>query len=106
MSVCVSTHSSSKDVKQILCSLIVTHSTFACTHCTYTLIALVALFALRLPESASHELPTTIAECNKMDQDSLSSYEDKSSEEADGDVTAKTNGLEDNSGKFNYSVKF
>ena len=69
---------------------------------------LVAVFALRLPESMAHELPTTIAECNKMDQDSdsASSYEDKSNENDGLDVKVKANNSEDNSGKFNYSVKF
>ncbi|XP_053406152.1 organic cation transporter protein-like isoform X2 [Mercenaria mercenaria] len=35
---------------------------------------LVVLLAIRLPESAAHELPTTIAECNKWEeQDNISS---------------------------------
>ena len=35
---------------------------------------LVVIFAIRLPESVAHELPTTIAECNKMDQKKKPSF--------------------------------
>ena len=66
---------------------------------------MVTIFALRLPESVAHELPTTIAECNKMDQDSASSFEDTSSKDVGTDTKVKAKHSEDNSGKFNYSTK-
>ncbi|XP_045215866.2 organic cation transporter protein-like [Mercenaria mercenaria] len=47
---------------------------------------LVVLLAIRLPESAVHELPTTIAECNKWERDTLSSSDvtpDSSSEDVE-----------------------
>jgi hypothetical protein len=47
---------------------------------------LVVVLALRLPESATHELPSTIAECDKWERDTVSSSDathDSSSEEGE-----------------------
>jgi hypothetical protein len=67
---------------------------------------LVAIFALRLPESAAHELPTTIAECNKMDESSSSSYEDTSDDGGKKDDEVKTDESDGSVEKSINSVRF
>jgi hypothetical protein len=60
---------------------------------------LVVVLAVRLPESTAHELPTTIAECNKMDKDKRVSLKYKI--KSDENIVTSDQNKDENSEKYN-----